>query len=74
MTDKEAIEMMARCKSEIVRLRDEIARLAPKAEAYDNIARVLDLMPKKPIGYGEDLVWALDKRIKELTKPAPEAT
>ena len=63
----EAMEMMHRCKNEIIALRREIERLAPKAAAYDNIAMVLDLLPKRGVGMSEDLVWLLDKRIKELT-------
>ena len=35
MHDHEAIEMMQRCKHEIISLRNEIDRLRPKADAYD---------------------------------------
>lgn len=74
MDTKEAIEMMNRCKNEIVSLKATIDRLRPKAEAYDNLATLLRLLPQPSIGMGEDLVWVLDKRIRDLTpKPAPVA-
>jgi hypothetical protein len=69
--NREAIEMMNRCKDEIVRLRATIDRLQPKADAYDNLAIVLHLLPRPVIGMGEDIVWALKQRIRELEKPAP---
>lgn len=72
MTNKEAIEMMNRCKHEITGLRAEIGRLRPKADAYDNLASVLRLLPQPSVGMSEDLVWVLDKRIREL-EPKPEA-
>lgn len=75
--NKEAIDMMERCKHEIMGLRATIDRLKPKADAYDNLAIVLGLLPRPAIGMGEDLVWTLSKRIKELeAKPKttnPEA-
>ena len=70
--NREALEMMSRCKQEILGLRATIERLKPKAEAYDNLAILLNLLPKPSIGMGEDLVWVLDKRMRELQpKPAP---
>lgn len=69
----EAIQMMNRCKHELMQLRQELATLRPKADAYDNLATVLRLLPQLSQGYGEDLVWILEKRIQELTpKPAEE--
>lgn len=72
INNQEAIEMMNRCKHEIIQLRATIANLKPKADAYDNIAAVLRLLPQPNIGYGEDLVWILNKRIQEL-QPKPDA-
>lgn len=69
----EAIEMMARCKNEIQNLRGHIARLQPKADAYDNIATILRLLPQQSVGMGKDLVWVLDKRIRELLEPKSSA-
>lgn len=71
ISNKEAIQMMNRCKSEIIGMRATIDRLTPKAEAYDNLVIVLGLLPQRSVGMGEDLVWVLDKRIRELeTKPS----
>jgi hypothetical protein len=72
MNNAEAIQMMNRCKQEILSLRAVIARLEPKADAYDNLVRVLRLLPQPSVGMGEDMVWVLDKRIREL-KPKPDA-
>jgi hypothetical protein len=66
MTNAEAIEMMNRCKQEIIGMRATIDRLKPKADAYDNLVTVLRLLPQPSVGMGEDLVWTLDKRIREL--------
>ena len=75
ITNSEAIDMMNRCKAEIVNLRAVIERLKPKADAYDNLATVLRLLPQQGICMGEDLVWTLDKRIRELQpKPAENPT
>lgn len=75
ISNKEAIEMMNRCKSEIASLRAEIVRLKPKADAYDNLAIVLQFLQRGGgMAAGEDLIWVLDKRIRELTpKPAEKA-
>ena len=75
INNKEAIDMMLRCKSEIMSLRAQVERLSPKADAYDKLAIVLGLLPRASIGMGEDVVWTLDKRIRELeSKPvAPDA-
>lgn len=72
MKNAEAIQMMNRCKQEILSLRAVIARLEPKADAYDNLVRVLRLLPQPSVGMGEDMVWILDERIREL-EPKPEA-
>lgn len=73
MSNSEALEMMNRCKHEIMSLRAQIARLEPKAEAYDNLVCVLRLLPKPGMIMGEDMVWILDKRIRELS-PKPKAS
>lgn len=73
--NREAIEMMNRCINEIAGLRLTIDRLKPKADAYDNLAIVLHLLPQPSQGMGEDLVWRMKKRIEELqAQPAPAPT
>jgi len=72
INNREAIEMMNRCKEEILTLRARIDRLQPKADAYDNLAIVLHLLPQASQGMGENIVWILDKRIREL-EPKPAA-
>ena len=73
MTSKEAIEMMTRCKNEIIGLKAEIGRLRPKADAYDNISVILSLIPTQGISMSEDMVWTLDKRIRELQQGIVQA-
>ena len=77
MSNNEAIDMMNRCVNEIAMLRVTIDRLRPKADAYDNMAAILRLLPQPSQGMGEDfqwedLQWVLKKRIQELT-PKPES-
>lgn len=68
MNDLETIQMMRRCKDEIVTLRAQIEGLRPKAEAYESIVHILSLLPRQGIGMGENLVWVLDQRIREIEK------
>lgn len=70
ISNSEAIQMMNRCKNEILTLRATIKHLQPKADAYDNISAILRLLPPPSVGMGEDVVWTLDQRIRELTQPA----
>lgn len=63
---QEFLQMMQRCSEEILSLRAQRNALAPKAEAYDLILKVMGLLPGKSQGYGEDVVWQLKKRIAEL--------
>ena len=70
MNDKEAVDMMQRCKNEILSLRAEIGRLRPKAEAYESVAQILSLLPRRSQGMGEDVVWTLDKRVREIEQEA----
>lgn len=72
MDNREAIDMMLRCKNEILSLRATIDRLKPKADAYDNLATLLRLLPQPSVSMGEDLAWVIDRRIKELTPPTPQ--
>lgn len=72
MTNEEAIQMMLRCKNEIVSLRATIDRLQPKADAYENLVTVLRLLPRPGVSMGEDLAWVIDKRINELTPAEPQ--
>ena len=74
MNDKEAIDMMQRCKHEIISLRREIDHLRPRAEAYESVAQVLALLPRKSVGMGEDMVWMLDKRIRETEQLVANAS
>lgn len=74
MHNREAIEMMRRCVDDIKQLRRRIDELAPKAEAYDMLKKVLlVLLPSDRGGMGEDLVYTLERRVKELEKEEADA-
>lgn len=66
MENKEAIQMLARCKGEIISLRKRLAEVEPKADAYDQLRTVIGMLPKQPQGYGEDVVWIIDSEMKKL--------
>lgn len=75
MDDKEAIQMMERCMAEIRLLRNTNNAMAPKAEAFEVISKIMGYLPGRSQGYSEDLVWVLEKRIRELQpKPAEKET
>jgi hypothetical protein len=67
VTDKEFIDMAERASAEIKMLRRMNADIAPKADAYDHLTAVIRLLPQRSQGFSEDLAWALDKRVSELT-------
>lgn len=71
--NREAIEMMQRVIADIKQLRNQRTELEPKAEAYEVIKAIIGLLPKQSWsrGYGEDLVWVLEKRIRELSPQEP---
>jgi hypothetical protein len=74
ITNAEAVQMMLRCKLEIQQLRQTIDTFRPKAEAYDNIAAVLRLLPQPSDYHGEDLVWILERRINQLKGSPADAS
>lgn len=75
MHDKEAIDMMQRCAADIRRLRAERDALAVPAEAYGVIRDIVGAMARRgAMCMGEDVLWTLEKRIRELeeaTRPKP---
>lgn len=74
MKDQEAIEMMRRASAEIKGLRQRIEHLQPLADAYENMAALISVaIQPKSVGMGEDLVWRLDKRIREIEEQLAEA-
>lgn len=67
MDQQEALQMMRRCREEIVSLRRANAELAPKAQAYDDMSKLIRVaIPDRSVGMGEDVAWILDKRIREV--------
>ena len=71
----ELLQFLRRSRDEIVTLQKQVARLEPKAEAYDLLRDVVGFIPKAARGYGEDIVWRMEQRIRELeAQPAAEKT
>lgn len=66
----EFMDMMQRCRNEIMGLRAHIAHLEPKAEAYDSLAAVIRQLPRQTGGMSEDLVWRIDQRVNALVNPS----
>jgi virulence-associated protein VapD len=67
MMEQEFIEMARRCLMEIKQLRQEVETLRPRARAYDDMSKMLAvLVPQQPQGYGEDVAWILERRIREV--------
>lgn len=66
MKDKDAIDMARRAVEEIKMLRGAMSSAAPRAQAYDLIEKIMGLIPAKSQGYGEDIVWRLEKQIADL--------
>jgi len=66
MSNQEAVEMMRRAAGEIRHQRGIIETLSPKAEAYDTIRKILNLIPGQGGYTTEDLAYTLDRRAKEL--------
>lgn len=63
---REFRDMMLRCKDELVQQQRFIDNIRPKAEAYNLLTKIIDLIPGRPDSAGVDLVWRLEQRIKKL--------
>jgi len=61
MDDREYIQMLTRTGEEIKALRYQVAELRPKAEAYGAICTILGLIPQPAQGYGEDIMWIIER-------------
>lgn len=69
----QAMQMMKRCKEEITQLRNQISSLQPKADAYERVSQVLDLiLPQQPMACQEDVLWIINREIDKLTKETEE--
>lgn len=67
--------MLKRGIEEIQTLRSINEKLAPRAEAYDNIVKILGLLPRSDrTGMGEDVIWLMKKRLEELSESDNEST
>lgn len=66
MDDREAIQMMQRCVHELRDMRRMNKELAPAAEAFNVIRKIVHVALPESRGASEDLVWVLEKRIREL--------
>jgi hypothetical protein len=71
MTSEETIELLNQARNEIRGLRREIERLAPRAEAYDGIIRILDLLPRRSQGASVDVAWLIDRAIDGMMRQEP---
>jgi hypothetical protein len=72
MHDILAVQMMQRCLERITSLQEQVARLAPKAEAYDRIGALIDMQAgnrNRAYGAAEaDIAWNLRAEIELATR------
>lgn len=69
LPNREAIEMMSRCVSDIESLREQVKTLLPRAEAFDALKAVLRLVGgANSYATTDDVLWTLKKRIRELNE------
>ena len=67
MPTREVIEMMQRCAADIRRLRAERDALSIPAKAFHVISDIVESMARRGAStVGEDVLWILEKRIREL--------
>lgn len=67
MTNKDALLMLGVLREEILSLRAHIARLQPKAEAYELISKILHVTVKDQSGgEGEDVLWKIDTQRRKI--------
>lgn len=69
MRDIDVAQMAQRCVFEIKRLRERLAMIEPKADAYDNLAAVIRLAgPREGGVFAPDLVRQLEEQIADLSQ------
>lgn len=70
------LDMMQRCRSELMSQRNVINTLSPKADAYETIRKIVNIMaPQGGNCASEDLVYTLDRKIEaEQTAKADALT
>lgn len=72
--DDETLHTLTKARDEIRMLRQRVAELEPKAEAYAALLVLTQRLPSAPSrAYGEDVAWQIDRLIADRTRPAPRA-
>lgn len=67
MTNRDALQMLSVLREEILSLRAHVARLQPKAEAYELISKILHVTVKdQGGGMGEDVLWKIDEQRRKI--------
>lgn len=64
MIENDYLEMMIRCRTEIIDLRNQT--INAKLEAYDRLIKVVALLPAPSPGYAEDLEGRFTKEIEKV--------
>lgn len=62
----ELIRMLRMAYDEIITLQRAVTDLEPRALAYDNLSRVIGLIPQPERGYDEDIAWRLKQQVDAL--------
>lgn len=66
MSRPELLHLLRVAHDEIVVLRRKVAELEPRARAYDNIDRIVGMIPYPSQGYGEDVAWRIKTVVERI--------
>jgi hypothetical protein len=70
----EITQLLTLAHDEIIRLRQQVAALEPRAHAYDTIAKFSRLMPREEVGgHAPDIAYAI-RRVVEGERHQQEET
>lgn len=74
MSRPELLNLLRSAHDEIIQLRRQVTALEPRAIAYDNINRIIGMMPAPSQGYGIDVAWQIKQVVETIvTERATEA-
>ena len=74
MDDYETLHLLHKCRDELRELRQANREMQPRAQAFEVIAQILDMMPRRTGGMAEDVVWHLDRAIMDMERQIQQRT
>lgn len=68
---RDLIRLLIQAKGEITDLRAQVRYLEPKARAYDNMSKLINVtIPDSSRGEAVDVAWLIDREINRLSDDA----